>query len=102
LDIAVPTRIVSEEPMLALVRMVSCGLPNPRGFLLPLRSTGGSQGVPAYGVVHSMSSRSNLPHRGSYKADALSSELRGHTVRGAQDVSMPPALSINSDGTKLE
>jgi hypothetical protein len=61
-----------------LVRMVSCGLPNPRGLLLHLRSTGGSKGVPAYGAVHLMSSRVTVPHQGSYKADALSSELRGH------------------------
>src|SRR6185369_12738170 len=54
LDITVPTRIVSEDPCLA-------------GFLRITqssrlvtwtsdRSTGGSQGVPAYRVVHSMGS----------------------------------------------
>ncbi len=36
LDITVPARIVSEEPlpMVRNVRKVSCGLPNPRGLLL--------------------------------------------------------------------
>src|SRR5205807_10219148 len=61
LDIPVPTRIVSEEPMLTRITMVSCGLPNPAGLLLHHRSTGGSKGVPAYGVVHLMSSHFSLP-----------------------------------------
>jgi hypothetical protein len=39
-------------------------------------STRGSQGVPAYGAVHLMSS--SIPHQGSNKADALSAELQGH------------------------
>ena len=35
LDITVPTRIVSEDPQCLLAaQRVSCGLPNPRGFLL--------------------------------------------------------------------
>jgi len=33
LDVAVPTRIVSEDPS-SEIGEVSCGLPNPRGFLL--------------------------------------------------------------------
>src|SRR5215213_11815856 len=59
LDISVPTRIVSEDPIRQNCAKVSCGLPNPHGFLLrvTLRSTGGSQGVPAYRVVHSMGSQ---------------------------------------------
>jgi hypothetical protein len=79
LDVSVPTRIVSEDPSRKSAQ-VSCGLPNPRGLLLgPLtdRSTGGSQGVPAYRVVHSMGS-DRIPHQGSNKADALSAELQGH------------------------
>jgi len=36
LDVAVPTRLVSEDPR--LMKQVSCGLPNPQGLLLgPLR-----------------------------------------------------------------
>src|SRR5437016_13489279 len=55
LDIAVPARIVSEEPLpLLIMGKVSCGLPNPPGLLLE-SSTGGSKGVPAYGAVHLMS-----------------------------------------------
>jgi hypothetical protein len=36
LDVPVPTRIVSEEPirMRFWLQKVSCGLPNPHGFLL--------------------------------------------------------------------
>ena len=38
LDIPVPARIVSEEPLPVVldVRKVSCGLPNPRGLLLKI------------------------------------------------------------------
>ncbi len=38
LDIPVPARIVSEEPLPIVfdVRKVSCGLPNPRGLLLKI------------------------------------------------------------------
>src|SRR5829696_8182021 len=78
LDVSVPTRIVSEDPW-----------PNRRRFPAdyPIlaacyldrdRSTGGSQGVPAYRVVHLMGSDRIIPHQGSNKADALSAELRGH------------------------
>jgi len=62
LDITVPTRLVSEDPR---HKQVSCGLPNPRGLLLGPddRSTWGSQGVPAYRVVHSMGSQyRTIPH----------------------------------------
>jgi hypothetical protein len=65
LDITVPARIVSEEPLPKVVhsRKVSCGLPNPPGLLLDLTSTGGSKGVPAYGAVHLMSSSlKTIPH----------------------------------------
>jgi len=36
LDIAVPARIVSEEPLSLIIDLgkVSCGLPNPHGLLL--------------------------------------------------------------------
>jgi len=34
LDVAVPTRIVSEDPWSRKAGQVSCGLPNPLGFLL--------------------------------------------------------------------
>jgi len=64
LDVSVPTRIVSEDPFERNRAQVSCGLPNPHGLLLgPLtdRSTGGSQGVPAYRVVHSMGSDHTFP-----------------------------------------
>src|SRR5215217_6648914 len=61
LDISVPTRIVSEDPSA-----------NRKGFLRITqssrlvtwtrdRSTGGSQGVPAYRVVHSMGSDRIFP-----------------------------------------
>src|SRR6185503_19756110 len=78
LDVSVPTRIVSEDPS-RVHAQVSCGLPNPHGLLLGPRdrSTGGSHGVPAYRVVHSMGS-DRIPHQGSNKADALSAELQGH------------------------
>jgi len=56
LDIAVPTRIVSEESNSQTCDKVSCGLPNPHGLLLNNSSTRGSQGVPAYRIVHLMSS----------------------------------------------
>ena len=66
LDITVPARIVSEEPLPKLVNLskVSCGLPNPPGLLLESEpSTGGSKGVPAYGAVHLMSSSlKTIPH----------------------------------------
>src|SRR5689334_11740276 len=61
LDITVPTRIVSEDPR-SHCAQVSCGLPNPHGLLLG-SSTGGSQGVPAYRVVHSMGSDRISPLR---------------------------------------
>jgi hypothetical protein len=58
LDITVPARIVSEEPLHVVSDLgkVSCGLPNPHGLLLKYLSTRGSKGVPAYGAVHSVSS----------------------------------------------
>src|SRR6185436_9539569 len=37
LDITVPTRIVSEDPCSTKSQQVSCGLPNPLGFLLDHR-----------------------------------------------------------------
>src|SRR6185295_940517 len=62
LDVSVPTRIVAEDPSARRAK-VACGVPNPHGLLLGPRdrSTGGSQGVPAYRVVHSMGSDRTFP-----------------------------------------
>src|SRR5688572_29873988 len=65
LDIAVPARIVSEEPLICVIdlRKVSCGLPNPPDCYSIESSTEGSKGVPAYGAVHLMSSSPiRIPH----------------------------------------
>jgi hypothetical protein len=79
LDVAVPTRIVSEEPARRQTAIGFLRITQSSRFVTWTtddRSTRGSQGVPAYRVVHSMGSRS-LPHQGSNKADALSTELQG-------------------------
>src|SRR5688500_15838626 len=86
LDVSVPTRIVSEDPSQKVFE-VSCGLPNPRGFLLRLieaqyRRLSGRpriQGRPLNGFRV-------LPHQGSNKADALSAELQGHRFNGSAHV----------------
>src|SRR5215216_2099440 len=75
LDVAVPTRIVSEDPFINACsslarRKVSCGLPNPHRFLLRIerakyRRLSGRpriQGRPLNGFQ-------NFPHQGSNKAD---------------------------------
>ena len=93
LDITVPTRIVSEDPCANELLQVSCGLPNPHGLLLEAgidSSTGGSQGVPAYRVVHSMGSRPHFPikaptrqmlyplsYRGTFKGRMLARQIEG-------------------------
>src|SRR4029453_5217001 len=61
LDITVPTRIVSEDPCSKIRERFPADYPILTGCYLDQtdRSTGGSQGVPAYGVVHSTGS---LPH----------------------------------------
>jgi len=65
LDITVPTRIVSEDPR----RQTRTGFlritQSSRLFTwtTEVRSTGGSQGVPAYRVVHSMGSDRISPLR---------------------------------------
>ena len=86
LDVAVPTRIVSEDPSTIVELLeVSCGLPNPHGFLLgPFdRSTGGSQGVPAYRVVHSMGSR-RFPIKAPTRQMLYPLSYRGINVNGVR------------------
>lgn len=58
LDVSVPTRIVSEDPPPTASRFPA-DYPILAGFYYDLsrRSTGGSQGVPAYRVVHLMGSQ---------------------------------------------
>src|SRR5215217_6472117 len=62
LDIAVPTRIVSEDPHQNRDRFPA-DYPILTGCYLDHtdQSTRGSKGVPAYRVVHSMGSRSHSP-----------------------------------------
>jgi len=80
LDVAVPTRIVSEEPTRKHVAMVSCGLPNPHGLLLGPAMIEVPEALRA--SPHTGSSTQwvpdRIPHQGSNKADALSTELQGH------------------------
>src|SRR5687768_12162498 len=67
LDVTVPTRIVSEDPSGTKLRFYPSRFPADYPILVDFysdlfdRSTRGSQGVPAYRVVHSMGSRP-LPH----------------------------------------
>ena len=57
LDVAVPTRIVSEDPRIVAGRFPADYPILTACYLDQLdQSTGGSQGVPAYRVVHSMGS----------------------------------------------
>src|ERR1051326_8534803 len=87
LDVSVPTRIVSEDPFALTSKSFLRITQSSRIFTStqePLRSTGGSQGVPAYRVVHSMGS--NIPHQGSNKADALSAELQGRQFQWLRHV----------------
>ena len=59
LDVSVPTRIVSEDPLAFIGKGFLRITQSPRIFtskVEAVRSTGGSQGVPAYRVVHSMGS----------------------------------------------
>src|ERR1051326_1485680 len=64
LDIAVPTRIVSEDPVDKCCNGFLRITQSSRLFTRTreVHSTGGSQGVPAYRVVHSMGS-DRIPHR---------------------------------------
>jgi len=104
LDVSVPTRIVSEDP--SQIRFeVSCGLPNPRGFLLRLDRGAVPEALRA--SPHTGSSTQwvprRVPHQGSNKADALSAELQGHQFNGSAHVnarnwSGQPELSLTKKG----
>ena len=66
LDVSVPTRIVSEDPgdkyISGFLRITQSS--RLVTWTTEVRGTGGSQGVPAYRVVHSMGSdRTNSPLR---------------------------------------
>ena len=64
LDISVPTRLVSEDPYheveIGFLRITQSSWVVT--WTTIDRSTGGSKGVPAYRVVHSMGSCTALPH----------------------------------------
>ena len=95
LDVSVPTRIVSEDPLDKTGAKVSCGLPNPHGFLL---SDYSRRKVPEAlrASPHTGSSTQwvprRIPHQGSNKADALSAELQGHLSNGSGMLTPVPDL----------
>ena len=67
MDVTVPTRIVSEDPSGPKLRFYPSRFPADYPILVDFysdlldQSTRGSQGVPAYRVVHSMGSTDDFP-----------------------------------------
>ena len=87
MDIAVPARIVSEEPL----RVIDLGrfpadYPILSDFYSSL-STGGSKGVPAYGAVHLASSSKPFLTKAPTRQMLYPLSYRG-TTRLERDVSM--------------
>ena len=97
LDVAVPTRIVSEDPRAKCAAGFLRITQSSRLFTwtVAVHSTGGSQGVPAYRVVHSMGSDRTFPikaptrqmlyplsYRGTFKSSGMLARQRPVSTAG--------------------